>query len=83
LRRNFFRNRELLFYERKQFRRINIHRLNFTFFEASRDLGTNDTLGDFPGINLILTFGDNFLDLSDFFRSEFTALASPQVSYSL
>ena len=42
----------LLFYERKQFRQINIHRLNFTFFEVPRDLCTNDTLSHLPRINL-------------------------------
>ena len=78
-----FPHRNFLFYEHKQFRQINIHRLNFTFFEVTRDLVTNDTLGDLPGINLILTFGDNLLELFDFFRSEIIGLASQQLGDSL
>ena len=72
----FFPNRNLHLYDGTQFREINIHQSNFIFFEVTRNLGTNNTPGDFLGIKLILAFDDNFLDLSDFFRSELIALAS-------
>lgn len=60
--------------ECQQFRQIKIHQLNFSFFEVPRDFGADHAFCDFPGIYLIVTFRDDFLELGDFFRDEFVTL---------
>src|SRR5262249_36555907 len=82
-RRDFFPRSNFCLCGREQFRPINTRQLTFAFFEMPRDLGPKDTLSDLPEIEFIFTFGNKFLDPSEFFPEKFIILASQPLANSV